>query len=95
VNSDPFMKTYHRQILTSSGHWESHPTLPDESLDELLKTNVRRYSKFIRQELMRCRTSSLAVVPQPVISAPSTPQMEFSFATSGNGRVNAEQQVLL
>ncbi len=95
MNSDPFMKTYHRQILTSSGHWESRPTLPDEPLDELLSINVQRYSRLVRHEFARCRTSSLATVVQPVVSSPSTSQMEFTFGASGNGRVNTEQQVLL
>lgn len=93
VNSDPFMKTCHRQVLTTSGRWEQWPTLPDEPLDDLLKTNVQRYTRLIRQEFARSRTPSIAVVVQPVFTSPDTSQMEFAFAAKRNGRDDPQQAV--
>lgn len=95
VNSDPFMKTCHRQLLTAAGRWEQWPTLPDEPLDDLLRTNVQRYARLIRQEFVRSRSPSLTAVVQPAFRSPDASQMQFAFTAGRNSQVEAQQQVLL
>ena len=47
IDSNPFMKTCHRFALAASGIWEDFPTAPNEPLDDLLLTNILRYTELV------------------------------------------------
>jgi hypothetical protein len=47
MDSNPFMKTCHRFALAASGIWEDFPTAPNEPLDDLLLTNILRYTELV------------------------------------------------
>jgi hypothetical protein len=47
MDSNPFMKTCHRFALAASGVWEEYPTALNEPLDNLLLTNILRYTELV------------------------------------------------
>lgn len=53
TDSNPFMKTCLRFVISDSGHWENHPTDPEAPLDQLLLRNITQYGEMVEAEISR------------------------------------------
>jgi hypothetical protein len=78
IDSNPFMRTMHRRILTTNG-WQSAPTPPGAPLDELLQANIAAYASVVHQ--LMCGEQLPRRQPIPQAPAP-TNQLTFPFATT-------------
>ena len=58
MDSNPFMKTCHRFLLTDSGVWENHPTTPNAPLDQLLLRNIVRYGEIVEADILKAKEAS-------------------------------------
>jgi Domain of unknown function (DUF4417) len=78
IDSNPFMRTMHRRILTTEG-WQNAPTLPGAPLDDLLQCNINAYTACVHQLLRGEKLTPRRPIPQ---ADTPTNQLVFAFASN-------------